>query len=460
MKIDTSILDTIETEKNDQNRSLIDELRGDQVIVVLDDDPTGTQTVHDVDILTEWSEERLAEAFSSPIFYILTNSRSLEESEAYDLVFEICQNVKNVASKLDKSFLVIARGDSTLRGHYEAETQAIKNAIHLPDAITVFAPAFYQGGRFTIDNTHFVDDEGKLIPVSETPFAQDETFGFNSSNLYDYVLEKSASTKSNNEIFDLSIEELRNFETQSLADKIIKHQQKKALIINAVNKSDLERAVLALFMAQKKGASFIFRTAASIVSILGGVTQKPLLESEDFNKHSNGGLIVVGSYVPKTTEQLNFLLEQHTLKVFEVDVATILKEPSSQLINSLSEGISESIAQGVHCVLHTSRVLISGKDKKSSLSIVNQVSNVVMSVLNKIESKPSFVIAKGGITSSDVATKVLGIKKAKVLGQILPGVPVWELGEETKYPGMTYIVFPGNVGGASAVADAFSKLKN
>ncbi len=48
-------------------------------VVVLDDDLTGTQTVDNIPVLTEWSRESLAAALRAPGtgFYILANSRAL-----------------------------------------------------------------------------------------------------------------------------------------------------------------------------------------------------------------------------------------------------------------------------------------------------------------------------------------------------------------------------------------------
>ena len=65
---------------------------------------------------------------------------------------------------------------------------------------------------------------------------------------------------------------------------------------------------------------------------------------------------------------------------------------------------------------------------------------------SQLHVKPAYIIAKGGITSSDVGTKALKVKKALVMGQIQKGIPVWLTGEESKFPGMPYIIFPGNVG--------------
>ena len=71
---------------------------------------------------------------------------------------------------------------------------------------------------------------------------------------------------------------------------------------------------------------------------------------------------------------------------------------------------------------------------------------------------PAFVIAKGGITSSDVGTKALAVKRANVLGQIRPGIPVWQTGEESKFPQTPYVIFPGNVGENTTLREAVEVL--
>ena len=72
--------------------------------------------------------------------------------------------------------------------------------------------------------------------------------------------------------------------------------------------------------------------------------------------------------------------------------------------------------------------------------------------------KPGFVLAKGGITSADVGVKGLGIRKALVLGQIEPGIPVWKALAESKFPNIPYIIFPGNVGEDETLKNAVKKL--
>ena len=89
-----------------------------------------------------------------------------------------------------------------------------------------------------------------------------------------------------------------------------------------------------------------------------------------------------------------------------------------------------------------------------------KISDAVQSLVGRLSITPSFVIAKGGITSSDVGTKALAVKKANVLGQIKPGIPVWQTGEESKFPLTPYVIFPGNVGEISTLKEAVEVLMN
>lgn len=437
----------------------LEHTRGERVIVVLDDDPTGTQTVHDIHILTEWSQERLEDAFTEHVFYILTNSRSMTSDAAYQLVHEICSRVRDTAKKLNKSYTIITRGDSTLRGHFEPETMAACEAIGHPDALTVFVPAFFDGGRYTIDNTHYLEEDNMLIPVAETPFAHDKSFGYASSNLYDYVIEKSKRIHSKEDIADLSINEIRQNTIDELVDKILFNRTKKVLIINAAHRSDLLKVSVGLLKAINQGVQLIIRSGASMVSAIAGISEKTLLRANNLQLKGRAGLIVVGSYVPKSTHQLEVLLKKHSIPAFELEVDSLLHNNEDKLVAEMVKKLNNALNSGKDCVLYTSRKLVSEGNSRSNLAIVNKVSQGITQILNAIQVQPSFIITKGGITSSDVATKCLGIKKALVLGQIHAGVPVWELGPEAKYPGMPLIIFPGNVGTDESLSQVYLELK-
>src|SRR5215207_5621778 len=160
-------------------------------VVVLDDDPTGVQSVHGVPVLTTWAVEDLREALeqTSPTFYVLTNSRSLAEEEAIALNQEISRNISEAADSAT-DFDVVSRSDSTLRGHYPAETDALAAALEEggrePDGL-IICPAFFEAGRITVDDIHWVRQDGELVPAGQTEFASDHSFGYRASDLKAWV---------------------------------------------------------------------------------------------------------------------------------------------------------------------------------------------------------------------------------------------------------------------------------
>lgn len=166
-------------------------------IVVLDDDPTGIQTVNGGSVYTDWSEKSIREGFreKNNLFFLLTNSRAMTEEETIATHRLIGERVVKASRESDIPFLVISRGDSTLRGHYPAETETLRRTIEQVSDIRydgeVICPFFPQGGRYTSGNIHYVSDGGRLIPAGETEFARDKTFGYKNSHLGKWVEEKT-----------------------------------------------------------------------------------------------------------------------------------------------------------------------------------------------------------------------------------------------------------------------------
>ena len=127
--------------------------------------------------------------------------------------------------------------------------------------------------------------------------------------------------------------------------------------------------------------------------------------------------------------------------------------------NRITERVCADIRRGVTAAVYTSRkVLDFGGDKEGALMASVKISDALTSIVSKLTIQPSFIVAKGGITSSDVGTKGLGVKKANVLGQSAPGIPVWQTGLESKFPGLPYVIFPGNVGEVTTLRDVVATL--
>lgn len=428
-------------------------------IVILDDDPTGTQTVYDLPVVTRWCLSVLEEEFQkSPVFFILTNSRSLQAKEANELAKTIGERLQKLSKKYNKELVVISRGDSTLRGHYPNEVDALAEGLGLQSATHILAPAFFEGGRFTFNDVHYVKEGKEFIPANETPFAKDNTFGYQNANLTDWILEKYQNTIDVSQIENLPINFLRTASTERILKKI-EDREKTHVVVNATSYADLEAAALAIL---KSKHPFLLRTSASFVNAITGIKAKESLTKKEILRDTkgNGSLIVIGSYVPKTTAQLNVLKQHSAAKFIELDVSNVKDDALFQKeINAVSEKVNQYLKENKDVVFHTSRTIIKGDTREESLAIVNKVSNGVLSIVKQLTVKPKYIIAKGGITSSDIATKGLHVQRAYVLGQALKGVPVWKIGNETRFPEMPYIIFPGNVGDNKALYQLTKLLK-
>ncbi len=431
-------------------------------LVVLDDDPTGTQTVYDVPVLTSWAVEALAAelAADGPVFYILTNSRSLPVAQAQSLNQEIGRNLRRAGAEAQRDFTVVSRSDSTLRGHFPGEVEALAAALETDFDATLLIPFFLEGGRYTIHDVHYVAEGEQLIPAAETPFARDAAFGYRSSNLRAWVAEKSGGRLSADQVASISIEDLRLGGPGLVQERLMALTDGRVCVVNAASLRDLEVLVAGLLQAEAQGKRFLYRTAASFVQVRAGLAPRPLLSAADLSlPQEGGGLFVVGSYVPKTTAQVEALLRQPGIQGVEVDVAALLDDRKQEAeIARAAARVNQALDQGADVVLFTSRALVTGPNAEASLAIGCRISESLVGMVQGLSVRPRYLVAKGGITSSDIATRALGIRRAWVLGQILPGVPVWQAGPESRQAGLAYVVFPGNVGEVDALVQIVRKL--
>jgi uncharacterized protein YgbK (DUF1537 family) len=432
-------------------------------VVVLDDDPTGTQTVYGVPVLTEWSVPALQTELLNdlPVCFVLTNSRSLPLAQAQALNADIGHHLRQAAQLTGKAFVVVSRSDSTLRGHFPGEVDALATALGEALDAWLLVPFFLEGGRYTIDDTHYVAEGEVLVPAGETEFARDAAFGYSASNLRQWVAEKTAGRIPAEAVTSVSLDDLRRGGPERVAERLLALQHGTVCAINAASRRDLDVFTHGLLLAEARGKRFLYRTAASFVQARAGIASRPLLTRSDMiTADAGGGLVVVGSHVPRTTSQLEHLLRLPEVTPVEIDVGTLLVDSArAAAITRLAHEVEAGLKRDRDVVLFTSRQLVTGADAASSLSIGQRVSEGLVAIVQALTTRPRYILAKGGITSSDVATRGLGVRRALVLGQILPGVPVWQLGPETRYPGLSYVVFPGNVGGPEALGQIITALR-
>lgn len=460
---------------NKPDETKLDELlkkeieNNDTKFVVLDDDPTGVQTVHDISVYTDSTVESMKKGFmdDNKVFYILTNSRGMTEAETTKIHHEIIDAVAQAAAETGKNYQFISRSDSTLRGHYPLETELLKEGVEKSGKTVdgeVLFPFFKEGGRFTIDNTHYVKYGDELVPAAQTEFAKDKTFGYTHSSIPEYVEEKTKGAYKAENVTCIALEDLRALNIDKITEQLTNVKDFNKVCVNAIDYCDVKAFCIALYRAMAAGRSFMFRTAAGFVKVVGGVTDIPLLTRKEMvvKETDNGGIVVVGSHTAKTTAQLEELLKLENVVPVEFKSSLVL-DGDEAFYNEVKRCVAEEekiIASGKTAVCFTERKLLTVENdtKESALIRSVKISDGVQRLVGDLSITPAFVIAKGGITSSDVGTKALKVKCANVMGQIKPGIPVWQTGSESRFPQTPYVIFPGNVGEVTTLREAVEVL--
>jgi uncharacterized protein YgbK (DUF1537 family) len=433
-------------------------------VIVLDDDPTGSQTVHSCLLLLRWDVDtlRLGLQDDSPIFFILTNTRALPAEAAASITREVCQNLK-IALALEQiqDFLIVSRSDSTLRGHYPVETDAIAQELGPFDAHFLI-PAFLEGGRITLNSTHYLIVDGVPTPVHETEFARDSVFGYHHSYLPLYVEEKTKGKIKADCVERFLLADVRAGSLQ----RLLQLRDNQCCVVDAQTQADLNNFAQDVLAASKQGQKrFLFRTAASFLTALANLPPQPIAP-ENMAKYVRGGkpgAIIVGSHVQKTTQQLEMLLQLESTQGIEIDVRQLLDrtDRSATVLTDILIKVRKAYNAGKTPVVYTSRQELIFEDVKTRLQFGSKVSSLLMNVVRGLPSDIGFLISKGGITSNDVLSTGLALTWARLLGQVLPGCSIVQTPKNhPQFPNLPVVLFPGNVGDATALATIYQRLSN
>lgn len=423
--------------------------------VILDDDPTGTQTLRDVTVLTSWDAETIERHLDEPALFLSTNSRALDEAAAVTVARDAASDVRRAASVTWRNVSLISRSDSTLRGHFPAEVHAIADAAGMEGARVLLAPYFGEGGRVTVDDVHHLEVDGGRVPVADTEFARDAAFGYRSSNLRDWVAERYAAIgMAAPPMTSLGLELIRSGGPEAVSNALRALPPHGVAIANAEVDRDIEVVALGALLAEAHDLPLVARTAASYVRARAGRAPAPLLTPAELGGRPRG-LIVVGSHVETTSRQLSRLLEVEPsgpIAAVELPIDAILAGDEGRL-REAATSLDAALADGRIGLVATERTA-----RDIGLDGARRVSSTLVAIVERLGTRPDWVIAKGGITSSDVASRALGMREARVAGQLLAGVPVWIGGDASRWPGLPLVVFPGNVGGPEALVEAVQVL--
>jgi uncharacterized protein YgbK (DUF1537 family) len=412
-------------------------------VVVLDDDPTGTQGVARLPVVVSPDDEALSQTVAQwpgPL-WVLTNTRAMPAQAAASLVTRIAGRVRAAAGPATQ---LVLRGDSTLRGHVLAEIDALSP----PGSVALFVPAFLEQGRVTVHGVHYVSDGGRRVPVAQTEYARDPEFGYRTSNLIYWVADREPGRPA----AGLAREVLRAAGPGALADLLLAAPDRCIVAPDAETAGDLRLIRDAWLMAQDRGRHVVLRCAASMAGVVTGAQPEPVtLEPAD-----GPVLVVCASYTSGATAQLTALRGLDGIAWHEVDVTRVLSgtAPAARYGAELAAAIEASLPAARACVLSTPRHPLPAHLNFDS---GKQIMDVVVQATRLAAAPFAAFVSKGGITSARLARDGLAVPVAYVHGQALPGIPVWELGFP---PGQArlQVVVPGNVGDPDALTQIVGKL--
>ncbi|MGB5833856.1 MAG: four-carbon acid sugar kinase family protein [Thiohalocapsa sp.] len=434
--------------------------------VVIDDDPTGSQTVHGCLLLTRWDVPTLTEALGdeSPLFFVLSNTRGMNPEDAAAVTREVCVNLR---AALDASAergrpiqpVIVSRSDSTLRGHYPVETDVIAEELGPFDA-HFLVPAFFEGGRITRNGTHYLIVDGPSgptpVPVNETEFAQDSVFGFSTAYLPDYVEEKTAGRISAGQVEGFMLADVRG----DIGDRLRTLTGNRCCIVDAERQADLHDFCRQVIAAADDGKRFLFRSAASLLTALAGLPPQPVAADAmtAFVRDGQPGVVLMGSHVDKSTRQLEQLIQDTDVVPLEIDLDRMLSDEAG-LLAELQTRMRAAMSEGSSLVLFTSRGERRFDSKAERLAFGDRVAALLVRIVQQLPPDIGFLISKGGITSNDTLSKGLALRTARVLGQIRAGCSVVRCpADHPRYPDLPVVIFPGNVGGDDALTEVYRIL--
>lgn len=430
-------------------------------IIVLDDDPTGSQTVHSCLLLTRWDVDtlQLGLADEASIFFVLTNTRALPPDRAAAVTREVCHNLKIAISNSGiQDFLIVSRSDSTLRGHYPIETDVIAEELGPFDAHFLI-PAFFEGGRITRNSIHYLIIDSVPTPVHQTEFARDSVFGFQHSYLPDYVAQKTQNRISSKMVTRFLLAGIR----AGSLERLLHLTGNQCAVVDAETPADLNHFARDVLAAVRQGKRFLFRSAASLLTALAELPPQPVAAEEmgQYVLQGKPGVVIVGSHVKKTTQQLQNLLKEPDIVGIEVDVLH-LRESIAQkdkLLTDTLEKVYTAYNTGKTPVVYTSRQELNFADSNIRLQFGASVSSLLMDIVRSLPTDIGYLISKGGITSNDVLSQGLALTSARLLGQILPGCSIVRTpANHPQLPNLPVVLFPGNVGDENALVTVYNRL--
>jgi uncharacterized protein YgbK (DUF1537 family) len=416
--------------------------------------------VHSCPLLLRWDASSLRRglAHPSPLLFVLANTRALGADAARARVREICRALKpalawaQAAGHLDR-WMVVSRGDSTLRGHFPLEVDVLHEELGPFDA-TFLAPAFLPGGRTTVDGVHLLDGQ----PVHTTAFARDRLFGYSTSHLPAWVEQKSGGRIPASAVPRLTGAELDA--VSALEHRLQVLPRGCVVAVDGQRIEQLQALGTAIHGLSRQGRRFTAQCAASLINGLVPLPPQPLsakklaaLRRRDALGQSLPGLVMVGSHVPLADAQLERLLQEPACAGLELPVACLAEAAETAWMEAeWLVQLQERLRAGTTPVLYTSRGELSLGSEAERRRLGLGLAALMARLVGALAPQLGYVISKGGITSQMLLTNGLGASVVALQGQLMPGLSMVLVDD------LPVVTFPGNLGGADGLSLAWRAM--
>ena len=482
-------------------------------IVVFDDDPTGSQTVHSCPLLLRWDAASLRQGLAdpSPLLFLLVNTRDLAPEQARARLTSLCRTLQPllaeaVAAGTIERWLVVSRGDSTLRGHFPLESELIAAELG-PFAASFLVPAFLPGGRTTAAGVHLLHGE----PVHRSAFAQDRLFGYGTSFLPAWVAEKTAGAipaeavqRIDRSALEAAVAEREGGESngfQALVGRLAELAGNPWVVVDGERPAQLaafaaavdrvtDPAVGPVAGGDAPAASaptasalthgprrFLFQSAASLITALAALPPQPLdpaglaaLRRRNSEGQPLAGLVLVGSHVPLADAQLASLLAESACGGVDLEVAKVARVLAGPLPDRLLPSLESAwlerlqavLARGQTPVLFTSRGELACSSPAERRALGEALAGLMARLAARLAPRLGYLISKGGITSQTLLAEGLDLAQVRLEGQLLPGLSLLRpagAGVSEALAGLHLITFPGNLGDASTLVESWRLME-
>ena len=440
-------------------------------IIIIDDDPTGSQSVHDCLLLLNWNYQTLLEGLQSDssLLFILANTRSLSENELEKRLKQICNNLYKVSleENLKDDLIFVSRGDSTLRGHNFLEPHLINEYLGPFDA-TFHIPAYLEGNRVTLNGLHFVDG----VPAHKTSFAKDRIFGYETNDLKKLLFKKSKSKIKLKNIKNLNcIEEYSLIELKNFMEKL---KNNTHVIVDIDEFSQLQKfsAIVKKLIKNKK---FLFRTAASFLKAISNTKNNKKdnfyysqLRIKNSKNHFLPGLIIIGSHTEISTKQFNKLVEINLFEAVELDVEKffkvhLLNDNQTEILQFkrlILEKTRQIFKTSLIPVIFTSREVKVLDNNSAQMDFYNSLALFIAELVADLKYEIGYLISKGGITSNTILNSSFNVDYVYLEGQICNGISLVKAKLIDQNNSLPVITFPGNLGNDCSLVDVWKAIEN